>query len=233
MNDEIKFEDIKNAVLSLWRRKLLIIIITAAALFAGIALTYGKGNSNTYGARSSVYGAIYGSYQESADATTAMISYADVLTSQKVCERAASLLADPDVTAADIQNMITASYSSTSIILEVVAYSSDAQLAMNVANATAQAFVIEMQTILGSDGIQMLDSASNAFISENGRSSVWKNRLLITAFGFVTACGLFFVMELASNQIKSINQCLIEPGDKILGVIPDETDKKNERNDCI
>ena len=65
---------------------------------------------------------------------------------------------------------------SDSIILEVFAYSRQPEVAVSVANAISKAFVIEMQNLLGRDAIQMLDSADDYWLNENGLKNLWKKR---------------------------------------------------------
>ena len=222
MNDEIRFLDFKLAFLSLWKKKILIIAITILAFLIGILITLTSDSSNIYGARSSVYGAIYGSYEESTDATRAMINYADVLTSKEVCERAESSSGDVNISAEDIQKMVRANYSADSIILEVFAYSSQPEVAVSVANAISKAFVIEMQNLLGRDAIQMLDSADDYWLNENGLKNLWKKRLFCGALGFIVSCGIFFILELFSDKLKSVEQCVFDENDMILAILPDE-----------
>lgn len=222
MNDEIRFGDFKLALFSLWGKKVLIIAITILAFLVGILVTLTADVSNTYGAKSSVYGAIYGSYEESTDATRAMLNYADVLTSKKVCERAESIIGDANITAQDIQKMVSSNYSADSILLEIYAYSERPEVAVSVANAMAQAFVIEMQNLLASDAVQMLDSADTCWLNKNGFLSLWKKRILCGLIGFVMSCAVFFVIELFSDKVKSIEQCIMDEDDKIVAILPEE-----------
>ncbi|MEE1101391.1 MAG: hypothetical protein U0K86_07900 [Agathobacter sp.] len=222
MNDEIRFEDFKLAFISLWKRKFLIILISLVAFLIGILVTITADSKNTYSAMSSVYGAIYGSYEESTDATSAMLSYADVLTTKKVCERAESILGNSNITANDIQEMISSEYSSDSIILKIWATSDDPETSVNVANAVGEAFVIEMKNIIGSDAIQMLDYADKYFVANDGVKSLWTKRLLFGLVGFAGSCIVFFVLELFTDKLKSVEQCVFDENDVILAILPEE-----------
>lgn len=226
MKDEIRFEDFKLAFFSLFSRKMLILLVTIITFLIGILLTITADSSNTYKATSSVYGAIYGSYEESTDATSAMLSYADVLTTKKVCDRAESILGDANITSVDIQDMITPQYSSDSIILQIWAEAEDPQVAINVANAVGEAFVIEMQTILGSNAVQMLDSADRYYIASDGLRNLWLIRIIFAAIGFGGSCVVLFAMELFSDRLKSVEQCIYDEDDVILAILPEETKSK-------
>ena len=135
---------------------------------------------------SSVYGAIYGSYEESTDATSAMLSYADVLTTKKVCERAESILGNANI------------------------------------NAVGEAFVIEMKNILGSDAVQMLDYADKYYIAKNGVKSLWMLRIVFGLVGFAGSCIVLFAMELFSDKLKSVEQCVFDEEDVVLAILPEE-----------
>lgn len=222
MNDEIRFEDFKLAFISLWKKRLLIILVSVVTFLIGILLTITADSKNSYSAMSSVYGAIYGNYEESSDATSAMLSYADVLTTKKVCERAESILGNSNITANDIQSMIQAEYSSDSIILKIWANADDPQTAIDVANAVGEAFVIEMQNILGSDAVQMLDYADRYYVAKNGFKSLWMLRVLFGFVGFAGSCFVLFVMELFSNKLKSVEQCVFDDEDVVLAILPEE-----------
>ena len=222
MNDEIRFLDFKLAFISLWNKKIYIIVSSLIAFLIGILLTLTVSTENIYSAMSSVYGAIYGSYEESSDATSAMLSYADVLTTKKVCKRAESFLGNTDITADDIQRMIRSEYSSDSIILKIWTSADNPETAINVANAVGESFVIEMQTILGSDAVQMLDSADRYYIQKDGFKELWKLRILFAIIGFVVSSAVIFIMELFSNKIKTVEQCIFDEDDIILAILPNE-----------
>lgn len=222
MNDEIRFEDFKLAFLNLFTRKLLIISVTLISFLVGILITITADSSNTYKAMSSVYGAIYGSYEESSDATTAMLSYADVLTTKKVCERAESILGDASISSEQIQQMISTEYSSDSIILKIWIESDKPETAINVANAVGEAFVIEMQTILGSNAVQMLDTADKYYIAHDGVKNIWILRGIFAVAGFVGSCAILFAMELFSDKLKSVEQCIFDEDDIVLAILPNE-----------
>lgn len=222
MNDEIRFQDFKLAFIAVWNKKIYVLVCCLITFLLGILLTITANTQNTYCAMSSVYGAIYGNYEESSDATSAMLSYADVLTTKKVCERAESFLGTSNITADDIQRMIRAEYSSDSIILKIWATADNPETAINVANAVGEAFVIEMQTILGSDAIQMLDTADRYYIETNGFRELWKKRLIFAFLGFVGSCVVIFALELFSNKIKTVEQCIFDEDDVILAILPNE-----------
>lgn len=228
MNETIGFEDFKLSFLRLWQEKGTIILVTLLVGCIGIFLTIRGSVQNEYGAKSTVYSALYNSYQDSVDGTTAMTNYSSIVSSTKVCERAASLLGDTNVDAKAIQRMITASYDEGSVILSIQAYSTDPEMAVKVANAVAQAFVIEMRGIVGSGSIQVLDQATASFISKSGSNKIMQIRLLFFIAGFGGICAWYFLSTLFSDTIRCVSQCTFDD-DRTMMLIPySENIKKNQ-----
>ena len=219
MNNEITIVDFKLSILALWKKKAFIIAVTLLTTLMGLLYTYNQVPINTYHAKATVYSAVYGSYQESITGSTAILTYADIVTSNKVCERAASILADATITSANISSMINASVNSDSAIMGIYAYSINPELAIRVVNAVAEAFVIEIQRITGSDAIQVLDSANTYYLYSSGTKDLFMKRALFVAFGLILSCGIVMLRELFSGKVKSIEQCKGE-GDTIIGIIP-------------
>jgi capsular polysaccharide biosynthesis protein len=220
MNDEIKLEDLKLSIIALWKHKMVIMVTGILVFLIGMLLTLNTQIYNLYSASATVYSAFYGSYEQSVDGATAMISYADLVTSKKVCDRAAAIIGNSQITSEMIQEMINVSYTNSSVIMSISAYSSEPTKAVEVVNAVAEAFVFEIRTITGSDAIQLLDTANDYGMYQNGLRDLWLKRLLAAAAGFMLATGYFFIKELTSTKLRSIEQCLINENDNLLGLIP-------------
>lgn len=219
MNETIGFEDFKLSFFRLWREKWTIMMVTLLVGCIGILFTIRGNVQNQYGAQATVYSALYNSYQDSVDGTTAMTNYSSIVSSAKVCERAASLLGDTNVDAQTIQGMITANYDDKAVILSIFAYSEDPELAVQVANSVAQAFVIEMRGIVGSGSVQILDQASTPFVSKSGNNKLWQIRMLFFMVGFGCICAWFFLSTLLSDTIHSVSQCIPDE-EKMVFLIP-------------
>ena len=110
-------------------------IALMAVLFGvvGVALTLEK-EMDEYGASSSVYSVSAGSYKDSQTGTSAMNDYADIATSMKVCERAALLMGNADITGKQIMNATkvtmsggsSSSYSqSDSVLMKITSYATN------------------------------------------------------------------------------------------------------------
>lgn len=230
MKDEIRLLDlIKLGLQSIWRNRLMVGVISGLFMIIGILWASMQPVTNGYYASATIYSAIYGSYQESVTVSNAIDEYSGVLNSMKVCQRAEALIGDSSIKAEDIQQMISSRLNNTSTIMTVGAYSNNPAVSMKVANAVAEAFVIEIQGITGSDAIQILDEAQKVVVAENGYARFVKKVIAMTLIGFVIGCLCFVCLEVFSTRLKTIEQCSGSMGDELLGVIPMIKEGKRNR----
>lgn len=220
MRDEIRMEDVKLSLIILWKKRMIVVAITLLFFAAGMIYTMTKSYQTVYVADASIYSATTGSYQQSLTGISAMMDYVDIVTSNKVCERAIALMGDSDITVELLQRMVIARFSEDSYILHVYAYSADSELAIKVANYLAEAFVIEMRSITGSEAVQLLDAASQVSVSQSALKQKLKVYLVVVGAGFLLTCMWIFFQELFSGRIQSINQCMYDEDDRVLGVLP-------------
>lgn len=221
MQEEMKLQDyIRISVSQIWKNKFQIAVITLLFLLIGILYASWENMTNMYYAKATVY-TVYGTTtQETSYASAALSGYSDVIKSKKVCQRAESIIGEADITADYIRNVIATSYNKSSTVMTITAYSEQPLVALKIANAVAESFVIEIQSITGNDMIQMLDEADDVRLASNGLMGMIKTILLSGIVGFaisiiITVAGVIF-----SNKIKSVEQCLDENEDEILGIIP-------------
>jgi capsular polysaccharide biosynthesis protein len=220
MGNEIQLEDLKLSILALWEKKLLIIAATILSFLLGLLITYDTKPINTYQASTTVYSVAYGKTQESINSSIALISYADIVTSSRVCERAALLINETaKIDASTIQNMIGV-YAISDSVIEISAISSNPKISILVVNAVAEAFVREITSITANDAIQILDAAEYCNLNGNGARDLFIKRALFAMVGFVISCAWIVITELTSNRVKSIVQCIDQDEDEILGIIP-------------
>ncbi|WP_408071398.1 YveK family protein [Butyrivibrio sp. JL13D10] len=197
------------------------------AFFAfGIILTFGQGIENYYTASSSLYIAGSGDYNKTVSAVQTLTNYTSLIKSQRVAERALSIMGNTTLSYKAIQSMVSYSISGSGIDLTIRAISTDADEAVNIANAVSNAFVEEMRIMTETDTIQILSAANNAVISNNGLIDLWKTRLLFFFAGFAIMAFFIFALELFSDKIRSVDQCFITDEDTILGIIPELDNKK-------
>lgn len=223
MRRELQFEDFRLAFVSLWNYKVVIFFVSLAGLFAGLLYTSNSAYAPIYWAKSSVVysptNKLDSSISNALNKTGTISNYTDLVVSSNVCEYAASLINDRDITANEIQGMISINISSdSSYVMQIGAKSTDPELAIKVANAVSEAFTSEMVNVTGSDSIQVLDVAYKAQIVKNNDKNL---KRLIFAFGaFIFISGIILIKSLLSDKVRSIVQC-VENDDEILGIIPD------------
>lgn len=221
MQEEMKLQDyIRISLTQIWKNKFLIAAVTLLFLLIGILYASWQSFTNTYYASATVYTTIGSTTQETTNATTVISGYSDIITSKKVCERAESIIGDTTITAEKIQRMVSVGYNKSSTVLSIAAYANEPSTAIKVANAVADAFVFEVQTMTDNTMIQVLDKAEDVGLSSNGRAGMMKTIAMSGVLGFALSILLTVARVIFSNKIKTVEQCLDEGEDEILGVIP-------------
>lgn len=203
-----------------------------AVLFcvAGFALTLEKGD-DIYEATSSVYGMSAESYSYTQVGVSAMNDYADIATSMKVCERAALLMGNAQVTGEDIRKATAVSAgkkntSSTtaaqadSTILTIKCQSNNPVQAMEMSQAVAEAFIMEMENILGTDIVKLLDKPYSYEVAFDATQNQWMIRIAAFLFGAVFAAVIIVMGEIFDSKARTIRECTLGEELPIIGVIP-------------
>lgn len=227
--------DVFRCINSLFRKKKFIASITLLFLIIGIGLTLDVGE-NQYTSVATVYAAADGSYTDAANAVTAMNAYLDVAMSYKVSQRAALILGRSDIDAGDIQksvvvasslkkssstSSITSFITSSATIISFSATTNDPELSREIADAAAQAYEIEMASILKTDSVRSLDSASIGDLTTNAQIEALKDRLKYMLIGFVLSCGLVVACEVFDTKVRTVREATIKGQLPIIGIIPD------------
>ena len=183
---------------------------------------------NVYDAKSSVYSIAYGSYSESAEGINAIRTYSEIVKSLRVSERAALLLGDDSLDKFTIYDMIEVEQAldangypeEESAIINIHAYSTNKEDAVRVANAVANAYVMEVTSITLTDSVQVLDEAYNCELMYNARKQQLIYVAAITAIGILLSCAIIVLHEIFSSRIRSLNQGSLYGELEIIGVIP-------------
>lgn len=183
---------------------------------------------NVYDAKSSVYSIAYGSYSESAEGINAIRTYSEIVKSLRVSERAALLLGDDSLDKFTIYDMIEVEQAldangypeEESAIINIHAYSTNKEDAVRVANAVANAYVMEVTSITLTDSVQVLDEAYNCELMYNARKQQLIYIAAITAIGILLSCAIIVLHEIFSSRIRSLNQGSLYGELEIIGVIP-------------
>lgn len=196
--------------------------LLASVIYIGIV-----GVKVNYMSTATVYSMVYGSYQDSTDGVKVMNTYASLLGSSNVCERAATYLQDTGMSASSLRSMVSGgsiflSGASTDskyygYKLTLVTTSSTPDYVVDISNAMAKAFVDEINDLMGTPTLQVVDTASDV-----GSYKSLNVNLIVLLFGagaFALACGAIFMKEFFSSRVYSVAQCEYKK-EKVLGMIP-------------
>ena len=184
---------------------------------------------NVYDAKASVYSIAYGSYSESAEGINAIRTYSEIVKSLRVSERAALLLGDDSLDKFTIYDMIEVEEAALdangypeeeSAIINIHAYSTNKEDAIRVANAVANAYVMEVTSITLTDSVQVLDEAYNCDVMYNARKQQLIYLAAITAVGILLSCAIIVLHEIFSTRIHSLKQGSLYGELEIIGAIP-------------
>ena len=224
----IGIEDIKISLLMIFKNFAKCLIAGLLFLVIGIGLSFGGEVDNYYKASANLYYPLTEDYAQAASFTQIVSGYSSLIKSQKVAERAISSLGNTNLDYRDIQDMVSYSQPSNGVNLIINVTSNDADEAVAVANAVANAFVEEIRIMTGTEAVQILSAAESASLAENGFISLWESRIVFFIAGILLMAFFIFVKELFSDKLRSTDQCLLTDDDVILGVIP-EIEEINEQ----
>lgn len=221
---------IENAVVALrdlWKKKLLIILVTIAGLLCAMIFITVKGNSTRYHSSATLFSAVYGASADSTEGVAVMNRYADMIGSSRVCSRAAQALTSYNITTEQLQKMVSsgeisvAGASTNSMSygyrLTLSVFSDSVEEILPITNAMASAFAAELNDLMGSSAIQVMDEATGY-----GSFNTMNAKLYLLAFpagAFILICGIIFVMAFFSPWVKSVAQCE-QDEELILGLVP-------------
>ena len=236
---EIEAQDrdiIESAVVafkSIKKRKSLIILVTIAGFLLSIIAANLLSSTTHYYSSATLFSAAYGSDTDTRAAVAAMNKYTSLIGSLRVCNRAAQELNGYDVTSLDLQDMVksgeivVSGASSNSLQygyqITIAVYADSPNLAVPIANAMSTAFAAELNELVGSSAIQVMDEAVDW--EAYNRISPIMLIIMVTGAMFVMSCILVFCSSFFSGWVQSVNQCE-QNEDLILGLLPLANDKK-------
>lgn len=220
-------ENVRVAFLRLWKMRYIVALCTLIGLFISFIYVLVNGVETNYRSSATIFSAVYGSYEDSSDGVTVMNTYAGLLNSSRVCDRAVANLNNSNISAQSLRNMVNngsiylsgASTASKSYGYELtlVVIQDSPTYVVDIANAMAKAFTDEINDLLGTSSLQVLDEAQwySSYDATN-----YKLIILVCALaGFVLSAGVIFVKEFFSMRVYSVAQCEMKK-ENILGLIP-------------
>lgn len=211
--------NIKRCFYELWKKREIIVMIVFFSILLGIYMMLNMEEVGNYTATSSIYSVVYGSYDETVTEQTNLAEFSAIVGSSNVAKRAAAMLDNVNITEEYIKSMF--SINSSGNILYVNTYSYDKELAVDVANAVAEAFVIEYKNLTSEENIQVFEKAQEA-VRYGGDNTNKKMTLIIyTGVGFFLVCVIIVLRVIFSAKIQDFTECDFDGEVEILSVIPE------------
>ena len=228
MNTDIKemeitdyniLRNIVSALYRTWKMKWIIVFATIIGGLLAVAFLKYKGDKYSYYSNAAIYSAVYGSYSETTSGVTLMNTYSSVLGTSRVCERAAAEIDDSRVTANYLMNLVASgavTLGGTSresknygyrLVMQTML--DDPENVVEITNAMADAYVSEINDLLGADNLQVFERATNVGLIV----------IILAAAGFFLSAGIIFVKEFFSSKVYIVSQCESDKS-MILGLLP-------------
>lgn len=208
MNREINI-DLKRCLREVFRKWWIIAIIGVVFFVIAYLVSIKNSRGDEYTAEATVF---------SVTDYSALTLYSDIITSSKVCERAASLLRSPELNADAIKKMI--SVKTYSLVLGIHATSSNAEHAILVANAVANAFIEEVNNITSNNVARLLDKATNVELTYNMQLEHWKFRIVVTLAGIGLVCVWMMARVVFSRKVYNLSDIGLDGEIDVIGSIP-------------
>lgn len=224
--------DVRKCAKAIVKSYRLILLVSLISMVIGIFCAFFMiRQKNEYKATSSVYSIVYGSFSESTNSLRAMVQYSDIVKSHRVAERAEILLGDSTIDKNDIYKMISTSYdsssSNSSSKIYISALSTKKEASINVANAVADAFILEIANLTGQNDVQVLDRAIDATMCYNAHTSRLKTIIIFIFLGALGACLYISLRETLSQKMYTPRDATVYGQLDIIGVIPEFSHNKD------
>ena len=107
-----------------------------------------------------------------------------------------------------------------SSIINIHAYSTNKEDAIRVANAVANAYVMEVTSVTMTDSVQVLDEAYTCTIEYNALKQQIIYIIIFLLIGLAFSCCVVIGCEIFSTKILSLKQGSLYGELEIIGVIP-------------
>lgn len=204
-----------------WMRAVLqkwwVIAITTLCGF-GVVFAAALRVPAVYTAKATLYCEVNMNYKDAAQMLYYMKEYADV-NGRGIAERAVLLLGNESVTAEEILDMVDFDYEDGTVVMYVEAVGDKEELAVDVANAVAESFVIEAQSLSGSNAVKIAERA----VVKNTGISVTKLSIAGALFGFACPILLIVLKQMLSDKIYYVSDAELGGELEMIGIIPEQT----------
>lgn len=156
-------------------------------------------------------------------------TYNDIITSPIILSKVIEELRI-DTTPEQLSYQITLSSESDSKVLDIQVLDSDPELAVNIANTTAEVFKEEIPSLMNVDNINILSIATMSESASPVEPNKMRNIAIGAVIGIVLGIFLAFVLEILDTTIKDekdVEEILGVPIMGLVGSIPLEKGKKS------
>lgn len=229
---EIDFAQCFRAVLQKWPA--ILAMAGVGIILAGVITFFVAEQEDIYEATSSVYCTMEesNSYTQAAESIQMMNMYVDIISSSRVAERANKILGNAYPDSESILRMLTIDSGdensknyygvlNSSIVIKIKAQSVNKAEAIEVANAMAEAYTLEMTSITGNSSVRLLDSAQIATVVYEAEKQNMLYMAIGAAIGMFIALAWIAVKEIFVVNLNTINDATLFGKLEIIGVIPD------------
>ncbi len=166
-----------------------------------------------------------GQYSETYDSTVLMMTYAEIGKSQTVLERANRMLGNRYKNISTIEKMIEIEYNPSAnletAVLKIRATGTETDELVEVANAVADSFALEMSNVMYNGNVRVLDRAKFAELETRAQKMILITIVMFMAFGFILSSAIIVLREIFSNRLYTVKDGTLYGKINIIGVIPD------------
>lgn len=199
--------------LIIWKKNLILILV---AILLGLAV----GNfwawhlkfSDEYKATATVYSYSIG--------TKEFAALAPVVSSYGICNQAAQILGDDDVTVSDIQSSVSTETSATSSRIIITVHTDSPERTVKLVNAIAYIFANTVNEENGDMSVNVIDNAEGVDIYSNASINVWLTRIGGAALGGVFALFVLGIIGLVTRRITVTEDFTCRGELEMLGMVP-------------
>ena len=203
-----------------WMRAILqkwwLIVVTTLCCFCVTYLAL-RSVPTVYTARAVICSDAKAAYEEASEILYYLQEYA-VIGGQGIAERAQMLLGNSEITADEILDMVNYRYEDGKITMAIETTHENSQVALDVANAVAESFVIEAQSLTRSDSYRVLVKAS----LEATEGSETKICILGALIGFLLPIIIIILKQMMSDKIYYVSDADLGGKLEIIGIIPEQ-----------
>ena len=201
--------------------KFYIVPVAALVFLCGGIILSDADAPDMYSASTTIYSSSDVSYRDSVEVRSAIRFYADIVQSQRVAERASSIIAR-EIPPEQIVRMVSTSNPDNSAVFVIRAISTNPDTAVIVVNAVASAFIQEVESVVSIAGVRVLDTAKTAGLYSSGRQSSTRIRAIAAAAGAALAAFAIAFPAAIDKRAAFPHEVTLNGELELIGTIPEK-----------